>query len=115
MNLANAFRSSRRRERLARSRVAEASGRANQEHQPLRTGFAKAWRVHEKVEDVLDHLTCPFDRLPTLAAIATLALGAPTLHAHAGKELAPEFTHLSRAAWINSPPLTLAQLRGKPV
>ena len=53
--------------------------------------------------------------VPTLAAMATLALGAPTLHAHAGKELAPEFTHSSQAAWINSPPLTLAQLRGKPV
>jgi thiol-disulfide isomerase/thioredoxin len=53
--------------------------------------------------------------LPSLVAITTLALAAPTQHAHAGKELAPEFTHSSQAAWINSPPLTLAQLRGKPV
>jgi thiol-disulfide isomerase/thioredoxin len=50
-------------------------------------------------------------KIPVLAAVAALALGAT---AHAAPK-APEFTHSSQAEWLNSKPLRLGQLRGKVV
>ena len=40
------------------------------------------------------------------------AIGAPKSNAEIGVP-APEFTHSAASAWVNSPPLTLAELRGK--
>ncbi len=51
----------------------------------------------------------------TAAALAALAwLALPTSDAR-GNPPAPEFTHSAPEAWINSPPLTIADLRGQVV
>jgi thiol-disulfide isomerase/thioredoxin len=47
-----------------------------------------------------------------LLALAVLVLATPS---RAANETAPDFDAPDRSAWLNSPPLTLAQLRGKPV
>lgn len=51
-------------------------------------------------------------RRTVLMLATTLALALP---ATAADRLAPEFTHRATADWINSPPLTLAALRGQVV
>jgi len=61
----------------------------------------------------------PVPSLPTLALVLLAALGlalsvAPS-HSTTTPELAPEFPALPASAWLNSPPLTLAALRGHPV
>lgn len=54
---------------------------------------------------------------PFLRAVAVVLLGGASIAATAGAgaAAAPEFTHSSPDEWINSPPLTLVQLRGRPV
>lgn len=49
-----------------------------------------------------------------LALAATVWLARPPAFAATG-ELAPEFTHTDAAAWINSAPLSIADLRGQVV
>ena len=53
--------------------------------------------------------------LLTIIVMISLIMSVPARSAVTGSDLAPEFTHSSSAAWLNSPPLTLAQLRGKVV
>jgi thiol-disulfide isomerase/thioredoxin len=50
-----------------------------------------------------------------LAAMVSLTVGGLMQPALARNNPAPELTHSSPEAWTNSPPLTLAQLRGKVV
>ncbi len=51
----------------------------------------------------------------TFFAVLTLIVSTSVGIAGAGTNAAPEFTHSSPDAWINSPPLTLARLRGRAV
>jgi thiol-disulfide isomerase/thioredoxin len=51
----------------------------------------------------------------TLAVLATAVCSFPSLPAQAAPAKAPEFTHFGQAAWLNSKPLRLRQLRGKVV
>ncbi|MFX1739512.1 hypothetical protein PXJ20_25915 [Paraburkholderia sp. A1RI_3L] len=53
------------------------------------------------------------NRIKTLTAAAVLATLPLLGHAAAAAPTAPEFTGLDK--WLNSPPLTLQQLRGKVV
>jgi thiol-disulfide isomerase/thioredoxin len=56
-----------------------------------------------------------FRRLARWLVVPALSLGAALSLAAAAPSLPPEFTHASAGDWINSPPLTLAGLRGKVV
>lgn len=49
-----------------------------------------------------------------LTLLTTLVLAVSAV-AHARPPLAPEFTHKASADWLNSKPLRLANLKGKPV
>ena len=57
--------------------------------------------------------------ISTLAAVAALVAAAPwsahTVAATAASRPAPELPRLDATHWLNSPPLTLAELRGRPV
>lgn len=53
------------------------------------------------------------NRIKTLTAVAVLAALPALGHAAAAAPTAPEFTGIDK--WLNSPPLTLQQLRGKVV
>jgi len=54
-------------------------------------------------------------RLAALFLIPVLAATAPTMPASMPAQLAPELPRLDARHWLNSPPLSLAALRGRPV
>jgi thiol-disulfide isomerase/thioredoxin len=53
--------------------------------------------------------------LGALAAVASLDPLAESRASADKPQMAPELPRLPASAWLNSPPLTLAQLRGRPV
>jgi thiol-disulfide isomerase/thioredoxin len=54
-------------------------------------------------------------RLPVLFLLPVLAATSPIMAAAAPAPLAPELPRLDARHWLNSPPLSLAALRGRPV